>query len=318
MLPSLPAPRQRLGIPLRSLGKDRDVDVDIELENERLESWSETALDSASSASAAGAAMLGFFLSALAASADEAATALPAKIPYDPSAGSEFLRNVAGAAYVVLLVIFAFRLLRRRADFATSTRIARGGGSSTSLDDKSLTPEQRRQNFIADQASEASRARRQKPVRATPLRAAAGALQAGFCAFLLWQVCTRVDAFFETFELPEGYTAHNIAVTLRTVGRGLSYLLTFIFAANAAGLGGLAVQLVFYPEPELVEEEEEEEDEDKAADALSAAAAAAASAMTATPPSSFSSSGNADEDDAAALRPLSSPSAAMTSEDETK
>ena len=46
------------------------------------------------------------------------------------------------------------------------------------------------------------------------------------------------------------YTARNIAVTLRTVGRGLAYLLTFIFAANAAGLAGLAVQLVFYPEPD--------------------------------------------------------------------
>jgi len=254
--------------------------------------------------------MLGFFLSALAASAAEEATtaALPAKIPYDPSAGSDFLRNVAGAAYVVLLVVFAFRLLRRRADFATSTRIARGGGSpSSSLDDKNLTPEQRRQNFIADQASALSRARNAKPVRATPLRAAGGALQAGACAFALWQLCTRVDAFFETFELPEGYTAHNIAVTLRTVGRGLSYLLTFIFAANAAGLGGLAVQLVFYPEPELVEEEEEDDKEDKA-DAFPAMA------IIPPPPSS---SGDADEDDAAALRPLS-PSAALSSEDETK
>ena len=265
--------------------------------------------------------MLGFFLSALggaASAAEEAAAAVPAKIPYDPSAGSEFLRNVAGAAYVVLLVIFAFRLLRRRADFATSTRIARGGGGSgsggTSLDDgRNLTPEQRRQNFIADQASAASRSRNAKPVRATPLRAAAGALQAGACAFALWQVCTRVDAFFETFELPEGYTAHNIAVTLRTVGRGLSYLLTFIFAANAAGLGGLAVQLVFYPEPELVEEEEDEDEEDKA-DALSAAPSASAMAI---PSSSSSSSGDADEDDAAALRPLS-PSAALSSEDQTK
>ena len=108
--------------------------------------------------------MLGFFLSALAASAAEQAAAanLPAKIPYDPSAGSDFLRNVAGAAYVVLLVVFAFRLLRRRADFATSTRIARGGGggggATTAADGKSLTPEQRRQNYIADQASEAARA----------------------------------------------------------------------------------------------------------------------------------------------------------------
>lgn len=255
--------------------------------------------------------MLGFFLSALAASACEAAaatSALPAKIPYDPSAVSDFLRNVAGAAYVVLLVIFAFRLLRRRADFATSTRIARGGGGGTSnvVDGgRGLTPEQRRQNFIADQASQSAR-RSRKPVRATPLRAAVGSLQAGACALLLWQVCTRVDAFFETFKLPDSYTAHNIAVTLRTVGRGLSYLLTFIFAANAVGLGGLAVQLVFYPEPELVEEEEGEAEE-----------ALAATAVAAISSSSSGDGGNdADEDAAVALRPLSSTAALSSSEDE--
>lgn len=257
--------------------------------------------------------MLGFFLSALAASAGEAAaatSALPAKIPYDPSAGSDFLRNVAGAAYVVLLVIFAFRLLRRRADFATSTRIARGGGGGTSnvIDGgRGLTPEQRRQNFIADQASESAR-RSRKPVRATPLRAAVGSLQAGACALLLWQVCTRVDAFFETFKLPDSYTAHNIAVTLRTVGRGLSYLLTFIFAANAVGLGGLAVQLVFYPEPELFEEEEEE---GEAEEALAATAVAAISSS-----SSGDGGNDADEDAAVALRPLSSTAALSSSEDE--
>ena len=308
---SLPAP-QRLCPPLRSLGEDHDG-LDVELEEEYIERWSETARNSgatAASSSATGAAMLVFFLSELAASAaEEAGAAAAARIPYDPTAGSDFLRNVAGAAYVVLLVIFAFRLLRRRADFATSTRIARGGATPI-IDNKNLTPEQRRQNYVADQASEAFRMKKQKPVRATPLRAAVGAIQAGVCALLLWQVCTRVDAFFETsFELPEGYTAHNIAVTLRTVGRGLSYLLTFIFAANAAGLGGLAVQLVFYPEPELVVEEEEEEEEEVGgggAEALSAA-------MTTAP-----SSGNADEDDAAALRPLSPSTAALLSEDETK
>jgi len=43
---------------------------------------------------------------------------------YDATAGSDFLKNVAGAAYVVLLVVFAFRLLRRRATTATTTRFA--------------------------------------------------------------------------------------------------------------------------------------------------------------------------------------------------
>lgn len=88
-----------------------------------------------------------------------------------------------------------------------------------------------------------------------------GALQAGVVATILFALCTKLDAFFDGVDLPDGYTQRNIAVTLRTIGRGLSYLLTFIYAANAVGLGGLAVQLVFYPEPEEEESDDEEEDE---------------------------------------------------------
>ena len=45
-------------------------------------------------------------------------------VAYDPASGSDFLKNVAGAAYVVLLVVFAARLLRKRATTATSQRFA--------------------------------------------------------------------------------------------------------------------------------------------------------------------------------------------------
>ena len=41
--------------------------------------------------------------------------------------------------------------------------------------------------------------------------------------------------------LPEQYTARNIAVLVQTVVRGLTYLITFIFGANALGLSGEAV-----------------------------------------------------------------------------
>lgn len=78
-------------------------------------------------------------------------------------------------------------------------------------------------------------------------------------AALLYTLCVRIDAFFDGAGLPDGYTQRNIAVTLRTISRGLSYLLTFIYAANAVGLGGLAVQLVFYPDDE--EEVEGSDDE---------------------------------------------------------
>lgn len=39
-------------------------------------------------------------------------------LAYDPTEGSEFFKNVAGAAYVVLVTFFAYRVLTRRADKA--------------------------------------------------------------------------------------------------------------------------------------------------------------------------------------------------------
>lgn len=65
-------------------------------------------------AAVAGLAALALTLPALAAD----------PVAYDPAAGSDVLKNVAGVAYVVLLVVFAFRLLRRRADTARTTRFA--------------------------------------------------------------------------------------------------------------------------------------------------------------------------------------------------
>lgn len=73
-------------------------------------------------------------------------------IPYDKSAGSDFLKNVAGAAYVVLLVVFAARLLRKRATTATSQRFASAVKAQESLDAVRATP--------------------RPTVRATPARAA--------------------------------------------------------------------------------------------------------------------------------------------------
>ena len=141
------------------------------------------------------------------------ATAASSPAEYDPTPGSEVLKNVAGAAYVVLIIIFAARLLRRRAATATSTRFA-----------SSPPPE--------------VPVRRRAVARATPANAAWAAAQAGACAAALYAVCLGVDAFFEGRDLPDAYSARNIAVTLRTIGRGMAYLLTFIFGANAVGLTG--------------------------------------------------------------------------------
>ena len=61
-------------------------------------------------------------LAALAAMLAPALTLPPAAAAYNPAAGEEYIKSVAGVAYVVLLMVFAFRLLRKRAKNATSTR----------------------------------------------------------------------------------------------------------------------------------------------------------------------------------------------------
>lgn len=71
-----------------------------------------------------------------------------------------------------------------------------------------------------------------------------GAAQAGVICWALFQVTQLVDGYFALRALPEQYTAHNIAVLVQTVVRGLAYLITFIFGANALGLTGAAVGTV--------------------------------------------------------------------------
>ena len=64
------------------------------------------------------------------------------------------------------------------------------------------------------------------------------AIRLGVFAYFLFLLSSGVDGYFEGQALPDQLTARNITITLRTVVRGLSYLLTFLFAANTIGLTG--------------------------------------------------------------------------------
>ena len=64
------------------------------------------------------------------------------------------------------------------------------------------------------------------------------AIRLGVFAYLLFMLSSGVDGYFEGQALPDQLTARNITITLRTVVRGLSYLMTFLFAANTVGLTG--------------------------------------------------------------------------------
>ena len=65
-----------------------------------------------------------------------------------------------------------------------------------------------------------------------------GAAQAGALGFGLFIFSTKVSSLVNVQALPDGYTARNITITVRTLIQGLSWLATFIFCANAIGLFG--------------------------------------------------------------------------------
>lgn len=81
-------------------------------------------------------------------------------------------------------------------------------------------------------------ARPPQPAKATALSAFLGAAQAGLIACGLWIFTTKVQGLVEASNLPDQYTARNIAITVRTMIVGLLYLVTFIFSANTLGLAG--------------------------------------------------------------------------------
>ncbi|KAK9825156.1 hypothetical protein WJX81_006625 [Elliptochloris bilobata] len=161
------------------------------------------------------------------------AAAAEGGVAYEPGAGGDLLKNLAGAAYLLLVAIFIARLLRKRAKTSLSQRWASMGKQSA--------------------ADEGAQAQQRPPVKATPLTALWGAVQAGAMAYGMWLVSTGVDAYFDRQAMPGQYTVRNITVTIRTVTRGLAYLATFIFGANAIGLSALSVQLLV--RPDAVEEE---------------------------------------------------------------
>lgn len=157
---------------------------------------------------------------------------------YDPSNGKEFLVNAAGAGYVMLVTYFLYRVLTKRARRFKEEKLS------------GKLPPSKILKSIELPSNVESPSSQQK---LTVFDGLIGVLQSGAIAAGLFFFTLKVDQVLLSTPLPEQYTAHNIAVTVRTIIRGFCYLFTFIFAMNFLGLSGLTIKLMI--DPDSVNEE---------------------------------------------------------------
>lgn len=160
---------------------------------------------------------------------------------YSPEQGSETLKNVAGIGYIILVIFYFFRLLKKRAEKAASEPLSSSSQSTggTDAEDDGLSRLDR-----GNGQGEAS----QQQDDVTVIQCLIGVAQAGTICFLFYLLSRVVDDYFAHQDLPSQYTAQNITLLIQSVVRGLVYLVTFIFGANATGLAALSIQLVIDPE----------------------------------------------------------------------
>lgn len=152
-------------------------------------------------------------------------------VAYNATQGEGIVKTLSGVAYIGLLLYFLTKVLNRRARKAREERLA-GQGPVTTVFTK-----------LIEKATEG------KPQpKVTPSAAFIGAAQAAVIAYGLFIFSSKVTNIIAVQDLPAGYTAANIATTVRTIIVGLVYLATFIFSANAVGLTGLGLQLLFFPD----------------------------------------------------------------------
>jgi hypothetical protein len=191
------------------------------------------------------------------------ASPVGAAVGYNPEQGSETFKNIAGVGYIILVVFYFFRLFKKRADRATKEAFASTaqavrekskGATKTSVTVNDLAAldgdgDGDGDDGVGDGVGvvDASSSQSQSP-EVTVTQCLIGVAQAGTICFGFYLLSRFVDDYFVHQELPDQYTARNVTLLIQSVVRGLVYLVTFIFGANATGLAALAVQLVVDPE----------------------------------------------------------------------
>ncbi|KAL4534899.1 hypothetical protein Ndes2526A_g05764 [Nannochloris sp. 'desiccata'] len=163
-------------------------------------------------------------------------------VVYNPQDGAETLKTVAGIAYIGLVIFYFIRLFQKRADKFTSERV---GSSSVDGKDAAAVEDDEEKDALDLEAAAAAALAEDN---VTPLQCLIGVAQAGTICYLLFLLSTSVDGYFQQQDLPSQYTARNITVLIQTVSRGLVYLATFIFGANAVGLASLGIALIVAPD----------------------------------------------------------------------
>lgn len=177
---------------------------------------------------------------------------------YNPEQGSETFKNIAGVGYIILVVFYFFWLLKKRAERATTESLAstaqasknRAGVGTREGDENDLAgldgPSS--SGSPGSPGLSATTSSRESPADVTVTQCLIGVAQAGTICFGFYLLSRVVDDFFVHQDLPTQYTARNVALLIQSVVRGLVYLVTFIFGANATGLAALAIQMVVDPE----------------------------------------------------------------------
>eukprot|EP00252_Welwitschia_mirabilis_P012120 TRINITY_DN2697_c0_g1_i4.p1 TRINITY_DN2697_c0_g1~~TRINITY_DN2697_c0_g1_i4.p1 ORF type:complete len:261 (-),score=48.31 TRINITY_DN2697_c0_g1_i4:97-879(-) len=139
------------------------------------------------------------------------------------------LQKTAGVLLTGAITFLLYRSLKRR---AKRTREQRFRSPAAAKDVRSE----------AEEALKELRLKQKQPLevkeKAPPSvgQALAGAVIAGAVSYVLYNFSVGVESALNQQELSSDYSVRQITITIRTIIIGVSYLATFIFAANTIGL----------------------------------------------------------------------------------